>query len=206
MFVMRKIMFNDKYKLTKAVLEGWKTMTRRIVSQDFLDKVKKYQDEYFANTLDYISMEDAIINMIGPERLFCNSFKIGEIVAISQSYKDIYNDAYHIGLYGRTAGWTNKMFVRADDMPHHIKITNIRVEHLQDISDEDCLREGVDKYKNGKDIIFMVSGIMQKRGIHKSFRTPREAFAALFDKVSGKGTWESNPLVWVYEFELVDSQ
>lgn len=203
---MRKIMFNDKYKLTKAVLEGWKTMTRRIVSQDFLDKVKKYQDEYFANTLDYISMEDAIINMIGPERLFCNSFKIGEIVAISQSYKDIYNDAYHIGLYGRTAGWTNKMFVRADDMPHHIKITNIRVEHLQDISDEDCLREGVDKYKNGKDIIFMVSGIMQKRGIHKSFRTPREAFAALFDKVSGKGTWESNPLVWVYEFELVDSQ
>ena len=205
MFVMRKIMFNDKYKLTKAVLEGWKTMTRRIVSQDFLDKVKKYQEEYFANTLDYISMEDAIINMIGPERLFCNSFKIGEIVAISQSYKDIYNDAYHIGLYGRTAGWTNKMFVRADDMPHHIKITNIRVEHLQDISDEDCLREGVDKYKNGKDIIFMVSGIMQKRGIHKSFRTPREAFAELIDKVSGKGTWQSNPFVWVYEFELVDN-
>lgn len=202
---MRKIMFNDKYKLTKAVLEGWKTMTRRIVSQDFLDKVKKYQEEYFANTLDYISMEDAIINMIGPERLFCNSFKIGEIVAISQSYKDIYNDAYHIGLYGRTAGWTNKMFVRADDMPHHIKITNIRVEHLQDISDEDCLREGVDKYKNGKDIIFMVSGIMQKRGIHKSFRTPREAFAELIDKVSGKGTWQSNPFVWVYEFELVDN-
>ena len=205
MFVMRKIMFNDKYKLTKAVLEGWKTMTRRIVSQDFLDKVKKYQEEYFANTLDYISMEDAIINMIGPERLFCNSFKIGEIVAISQSYKDIYNDAYHIGLYGRTAGWTNKMFVRADDMPHHIKITNIRVEHLQDISDDDCLREGVDKYKNGKDIIFMVSGIMQKRGIHKSFRTPREAFAELIDKVSGKGTWQSNPFVLVYEFELVDN-
>ena len=202
---MRKIMFNDKYKLTKAVLEGWKTMTRRIVSQDFLDKVKKYQEEYFANTLDYISMEDAIINMIGPERLFCNSFKIGEIVAISQSYKDIYNDAYHIGLYGRTAGWTNKMFVRADDMPHHIKITNIRVEHLQDISDDDCLREGVDKYKNGKDIIFMVSGIMQKRGIHKSFRTPREAFAELIDKVSGKGTWQSNPFVLVYEFELVDN-
>lgn len=201
---MRKIMFNDKYKLTKAVLEGWKTMTRRIVSQDFLDKVKKYQEEYFANTLDYISMEDAIINMIGPERLFCNSFKIGEIVAISQSYKDIYNDAYHIGLYGRTAGWTNKMFVRADDMPHHIKITNIRVERLQEISDEDCLREGVDKYKNGEYIIFMVSGIMQKRGIHKSFRTPREAFAALIDKVSGRGTWDSNPLVWVYEFKLVN--
>ena len=35
------------------------------------------------------------------------------------------------------------------------------------------------------------------------FDTPREAFAALIDKVSGKGTWESNPYVWVYEFELM---
>lgn len=36
------------------------------------------------------------------------------------------------------------------------------------------------------------------------FDTPREAFAALIDKVSGKGTWESNPYVFVYEFELID--
>lgn len=205
---MRKIMFNDKYKLTKAVLEGWKTMTRRIVSQDFLDKVKKYQEEYFANTLDYISMEDAIINMIGPERLFCNSFKIGEIVAISQSYKDIYNDAYHIGLYGRTAGWTNKMFVRADDMPHHIKITNIRVEHLQDISDEDCLREGVRLWEDADPEYKLnpLGKLYEIAGRWDGYKSPREAFAALIDYVSGKGTWDSNPLVWVYEFELVDSQ
>lgn len=36
------------------------------------------------------------------------------------------------------------------------------------------------------------------------FDTPREAFAALIDKVSGKGTWESNPYVFVYEFKLID--
>ena len=33
--------------------------------------------------------------------------------------------------------------------------------------------------------------------------TPREAYAALIDKISGKGTWASNPYVFVYEFELV---
>lgn len=33
--------------------------------------------------------------------------------------------------------------------------------------------------------------------------TPREAFAALIDKVSGRGTWASNPWVVAYEFELV---
>lgn len=203
---MKKIMFNDRFGLTKAVLEGWKTMTRRIVSQNFLDKVKRYQEEYFANTLDYISVKDAIINMIGPERLFCNSFKIGEIVAISQAYKDIYNDAYHIGLYGKTAGWTNKMYVAAYRMQHHIKITNIRVERLQDISDEDCLREGIYKKK----LEYTPSGYNPNRmyytfdGIGYCFNDARDAFAALIDKVSGKGTWESNPLVWVYEFELLD--
>ena len=35
------------------------------------------------------------------------------------------------------------------------------------------------------------------------FRTPQEAFAILIDKINGKGTWESNPYVWVYDFELV---
>lgn len=31
----------------------------------------------------------------------------------------------------------------------------------------------------------------------------REAYAALIDKISGKGAWESNPFVFVYDFELV---
>lgn len=35
------------------------------------------------------------------------------------------------------------------------------------------------------------------------YPTPRKAFAALIDKVSGKGTWDKNPLVFVYEFELI---
>lgn len=220
MFVMRKIMFNDKYKLTKAVLEGRKTMTRRIVSQDFLDKVKKYQEEYFANTLDYISMEDAIINMIGPERLFSNSFKIGEIVAIAQSYESILcdlsiSDIIRNEISDNHSGYKNKMFVKAELMPHHIKITNIRVEHLQDISDDDCLREGVVKNTIG----YYVEGLkckdwekeshieMENGETLKLFPTPREAFAALIDYVSGKGTWQSNPFVWVYEFEfeLVDN-
>lgn len=33
--------------------------------------------------------------------------------------------------------------------------------------------------------------------------TARDAFSTLIDKVNSKGTWESNPFVWVYDFELV---
>lgn len=41
-------------------------------------------------------------------------------------------------------------------------------------------------------------------GEYKLFDTPREAFASLIDRVSGKGTWDRNPFVFVYDFELVD--
>lgn len=39
---------------------------------------------------------------------------------------------------------------------------------------------------------------------HKTFKTPKEAFASLIDKVSGKDTWKSNPYVFVYEFKLIE--
>lgn len=37
----------------------------------------------------------------------------------------------------------------------------------------------------------------------KSFCTPQGAYSYLIDKISGKGTWERNPYVFVYDFELV---
>ena len=134
-------------------------------------------------------------------------------MAIAQSYrkieKEIEKEGYPLDLKREKricAGYTNKMFVRAEDMPHHIKITNIRVEHLQDISDEDCLREGVrlwedadSEYKSNP-----LGKLYEIVGRWAGYKSPREAFAALIDYVSGKGTWDSNPLVWVYEFELVD--
>ena len=99
-------------------------------------------------------------------------------------------------------GWTNKMFVKADLMPRHIEFTDRKVERLQDISDEDCLKEGI--YEDSGDDEFPPSIFYEFEGNKDDgFDTPREAFAALIDKVSGKGTWESNPYVWAYEFELM---
>lgn len=103
-------------------------------------------------------------------------------------------------------GCHNKMFVRADLMPHHIRITNIRVERLQDISEEDCMAEGIRRF--GKEYVRFKKEYCytcQNYAVTDfySFSTPREAYAALIDKISGKGTWESNPWVFVYDFELI---
>ena len=98
-------------------------------------------------------------------------------------------------------GWDNKMFVRANLMPHKIRITNVRIERLQEISDEDCLKEGLEW--DGVASQYYVN--YQKEIGHKMFlgKTLREAFSHLIDKVSGKGTWKSNPYVFAYDFELV---
>lgn len=219
---MKKIMFNDQFGLTQAVLEGRKTQTRRIVPSIPCYAVK------VNGKLKYLFAED--LQMRGNTlMLFINNewheapkqsqpkYNIGEIVAVAQSYNEIWNtqeedfrikigmqDEYSGFIYTKfieNGGWNNKMFVAANLMPHRIRITDIRVERMQEISDEDCLKEGVVR----KSIAYTVGDYLlwddMKR--QRGFDTLREAFAVLIDNVSGKGTWDKNPWVFVYEFELV---
>lgn len=205
-------MFNDKFDLTQAVLDGRKTMTRRIVSEKLLDKWTDYDD--FCNS---VSVENTpTTRQYYDEKEFFidnSSYKVGEIIAIAQSYKDSgYSpdsldrhpkDLSVRGLMKDSAGWNNKMFVKSYACKHHIKITNVKVERLQDISDEDCLKEGIIHAYTDNDGIKRYHTPHTKRG-YLSTDVAQQAFAFLIDKVSGKGTWESNPFVFAYEFVLVD--
>jgi hypothetical protein len=136
--------------------------------------------------------------------LSSSRYKVGEVVAIAQKYADLAYDGEFFRLLGKVIfekGFHNKMFVKADFMPHRIRITNIRVERLQDISEEDCIAEGVWRDDNVglEGTMFWYHGLA-----NSSFRTPQQAYASLIDRISGKGTWESNPYVFVYDFELID--
>ena len=190
---MKKIMFNDKYGLTTAVLEGRKTMTRRIVPDgtplgNWSETVKhsKYQQ--------------------------------GEVVAIAESYKTIYDrmettvgngkaNAWWVELANQSdrnpqllTGFKNKMFVKAEFMTNRIRIKDICIERLQDISDADILREGIQEYTDEKGTWYQVEN---SHIVHYDIR---QTFSELIDRVSGRGTWDSNPWVWVYQFELIKKE
>lgn len=204
---MKKIMFNDKYGLTQAVLDNRKTMTRRIVPKHILNEVEKYQDEYYNGALETISEKDAILAICTYEHRFKLPYQVGEVVAIAQCYRDIEDEDYRRFLENcrargikNSAGARNKMFVKARYMPHHILITNVRIERLQEISNEDCLREGISKAFNGTYNFIFNKGNKKTVMLYDS---PKEAFMSLIDKVSGKGTWDSNPWVFVYEFKHI---
>lgn len=194
---MKKIMFNGRYGLTQAVIDGWKTMTRRIeFDKEFQKMIDDSDSYYYDDGYLVFATQDVDIHHVKTK------YKVGEIVAVAQNYSSFYNILDNTRQIPEGAGWNNKMFVRADLMPHQIRITGIKCERLQDISDADCLKEGV--YSDYGDTEFPPREFYDYGGnTDNGFDTPRKAFASLIDKVSGKGTWASNPWVVAYEFELV---
>lgn len=210
-------MFNDDYGLTQAVLDGRKNMTRRIIKCPETYKGRPVKGLRITGSKDIrLAVEMLVYNEE------CDDFvpmyiqpryEIGEVIAVAQSYESLgmnpeiaLNDKDGIGFYTKTKfapGWKNKMFVRADLMPHHIRITNIKIERLQDISDKDCLKEGIYKGQCGSADTHFMDAYYYKGDI-QPYCTPREAFAALIDKISGRGTWNNNLYTFAYEFELID--
>ena len=203
---MQKIMFNDKYGLQRAAIDGTKPMTRRAVP----DKWQQPLTEIFeACNYDYsIFWQHPTVQLITNEKA---PYKVGEVVAIAQSYKDAgYTKEWVVRniipnpnakptdpFEKKYPGWTNKMFVKAEFMPNFIKFTDLKVERLQDISDEDCMKEGI--FDTKSDRIYHYRFPNSQR----NYMNPREAFAALIDKVSGRGTWHLNPWVFAYTFDVL---
>lgn len=196
---MQKIYFNDHYGSTQAVIEGRKIMYWGIMTP---------QPDFLSDNFGWAKRNNG--DVILPK------YGVGEIVAVAQRYSEIaaghpdvdtfllhVAKAHKIPIESvhELAGWNNKMFTKAELMPHRIRITGIKCERLQDISDEDCIKEGLEwDHKARMFYVYL--------GITRTLREwlggiPREAFAYLVDKVSGRGTWDLNQWVAVYEFELV---
>ena len=193
---MKKIMFNDRYGLTDAVLIGHKTQTRRIAytgSLPYLDFGICVEPKNFGRA----SFSYSTVNIAHSR--YC----VGEEVAVAQAYNEFVSEAgfneAEINKLRISKGWTNKKFVKADLMPHRIRITDIRAERLQDICEDDCLAEGIVDFESRINKAHFYSITDESA----TYGTAKKPYSLLIDKISGKGTWASNPYVFVYEFELI---
>ena len=167
-------MFNEKYGLESAVLNGTKTRTWRA------DKQPRYE------VGEIVAIKQCYCRVYGENKEFLES-KVSKVVLINEIFT--------------CAGWRNKMFVKNELMPHRIRITSVKKCRLQDLTDEECLREGIIKevirpfYKDLDAYRFCNSNRM--------YAMPKQAFADLIRKLNGKNYWESNPEGYAYEFELI---
>lgn len=206
--------------LTTAVLKRLKTNTRRLekaLERAVAEYEKKWGKPFSIVSQYYDKGFDKIGISTPNEPIYLSTrYKLGEVVAVAQSYEAIRNERYKdycndiYNPFGAKEpdlesepGWSNKLFVKPDLMPHQIKITGIKIERLQDITEDDCLKEGVVKFDYG----FFVPNLYRipSRGVLYSYKTPREAFAALINRsgVGRKGLWWENPWVVVYTFKLI---
>ncbi len=190
---MKKIMFNDQYGLTEAVLDGRKTQTRRIAYEKPFKHIRSCGFCTEGKDKGKLAIND------GNEIVAKSTYKIGEVVAVAQRYSDI---PFNNKMPGLSIGWLNKMFVKSSLMPHQIKITDIRCERLHYISTDDCMKEGIFcSHIDGIDDAYSYDATDDSFEKKWWYRTPIEAYKMLSCKLHLH--WDSNPLVFVYDFKLV---
>lgn len=189
-------MFNDQYGLTLAVLDGRKTQTRRIAYQEPF----KY---YFNCGFCTEGKDKGKLTINDENEIVAKShYKIGEVLAVAQRYEDIPMEPSIRTILCKHPGWNNKMFVTAKTMPHQIMITNIRCERLQDISTDDCMKEGIYcSHMVWFHDTYSYDATNDSKRKKWWYRTPIEAYKMLSCKLNLH--WGINPLVFVYDFELV---
>ena len=226
---MKPILFSTP--MVQAILDGRKTMTRRVIKSSKIYYIDSEIDgEVFDNGEQYF---DGYINFAwlkngGKEydlSVF-SRYQVGDVLWVRETFSVISGN-------GKTPNDLDAIEYKADDeeqsmlltafkcwkpsiyMPKEyarifLRVTNVRVEILQDISEEDCLAEGIyesdDNDCTGKYKAYTIKKPTIESGvfIDDKFNSAYEAFEWLWSSINGKGAWEENPYVFVYEFERIE--
>lgn len=184
----RPILFSAP--MVRALLDGRKTQTRRIVKGAALDWLDSFTPEFVASA----------------ENRLCPYGVPGDVLWVRETLKR----APHLWTYaadGEPVGWPARQglagktrdTVVSIHMPRdacrlRLRITDVRVERLNYISDADCEAEGVREPSLGDTVWSGMFG-MDRASCH-----PRIAYAVLWDSIHGDRAWDLSPWVWVVTF------
>ncbi len=81
-----------------------------------------------------------------------------------------------------------------------LKITGIKVERLQDISEKDAISEGIEStvFENAKTTVY--KNYMDASHAHED---PRKSFQTLWISINGVDSWKNNPYIWCLNFKVL---
>ena len=165
----RPIIFSSP--MVRAILDGRKTQTRRDIKEKLM------------------CGEDAHVNN-------CQYGKPGDRLWVRETF--CYHDDLARYLYkadGVTGvKWKPSIFMPRIASRIMLEITGIRVERLQDISEEDAIAEGVD----GENEAAKIGA--------EWYEKPKRAYRRLWKSINGTGSWDLNPFVWVIEFMVLNNE
>ena len=213
----RPILFSGS--MVRALLEGRKTKTRRVLKCDSeivgtsttREWAERLADNYPVRPTEKMISDKAALleGKIHPlvlaggsmVSLPCPYGKPGDRLWVRETTKEDIVGSRSLAIYeadyqhvcksdGLPADWWySRKVCPSIHMPRWasrilLEVVNVRVERLQDITEEDAIAEGVDP------------------SIHE--KTYRYGFSKLWEQINGSGSWDANPIVWVVEFKRIE--
>ena len=208
----RPILFSGA--MVRALLAGSKTQTRRVCKPattlsavvevpDPMERGQVYNGSHFGD-------EDGAVQFACPyggigDRLWVRETFRGCRAYEVQGYppKDWGNKPIWFEADGAPPGDAKAWALRARPSIHMprwasritLEVTAVRVERLQDISEDDAIAEGCTLNHNG----YYWGGPHAVSGL-KQLATAKGAYQDLWESINGPGSWDANPWVWVVEF------
>lgn len=199
----KPILFNTE--MVKAILAGRKTQTRRVIKNEMTISVLGYMIEGGKRTDDFVQRNA--------------QYKIGDILWVRETFAKPPLTAFgvpyiHKAGFDRTiCGWKPSIHMPKEAARIFLKVTKVRCERLQDISQSDSLAEGIlvekQPLKNNDGWHYPKNYLAKNNGdfgpTHFGIGQYKISFETLWDSINAKKhPWESNPWVWVYDFERIE--
>lgn len=194
--------------MVQAILSGKKTQTRRIVKQQphgFGCWVLQGIYWLFPNVNPYMKIKSRWNpgDILWVRETWYNDAVFG---APSFYYKadDSFNDQFERHKLGQVGPfkWKPSIHMPRAACRLFLKVNDVRVERLQDITEEDAIAEGVGagfQMNSGyPDYQHIKNGVCEL-----TQDTAVASYASLWDSINGCGSWDQNPWVWVIEFERI---
>lgn len=198
---IKPILFNTK--MVRAILDGRKDATRRIV-KGFIPDDAVWGYTAFTPK-GYISCRGTFADGYG-EKFFKLPCESGDILYVRETWKKAPNGYYYYEDWQRNdiadvTKWKPSIHMPKEAARIWLKVTDVRVERLQEITDEQAKREGIQYGECPTGFTWK-----QETDMHNCYTTPIGAMQALWNSTIRKSDidrygWDANPWVWVIEFE-----
>lgn len=205
---MRELPILFSGEMVKAILDGRKTMTRRVCKLDTANFDYDLKDKDYGPFLQNEYGDSINVKELAP-------YQVGDILYVRETWRCVKydstdgdlsygvefkdgtrkyfefddNERFHqFGKFAFKNGWQPSMFMPREAARIWLEVTDVRVERLQEITYDDCLSEGMWDYGTDVDTLAAFQELWQSLNAKKGYG------------------WDENPWVWVYEFKRVEVQ
>lgn len=209
---MKGILFHDL--MFTRVAGGHKNMTRRLVGEEINDNPEEWRAPLFPvvskggkYVFYFTNKKTGVIEEMHPryhpgEIVFLKeSIRVGTDVPSLPSHGEGQKAVYRNDADEKERGrhrWSNRLFASERTARYFIKIIKVGVERIQSISEEDCVREGVE-FNTEKQLY---RNYLRKDAVVFDSPSAYDSFYSLWVLLQGEKNWMRNEWAWKYEFCL----